>query len=776
MDFLDDSKDFKLIISNNKKYVIDYISSKKKLIKYKVMSLTEFRKRYYFDYDNKAVFFLMKKYNMKFANARMFIDNMIYLEDGRIYKHKKLMLLKNFKDELVSGGLLIYDKYFKDYLKDKKIYILENNVSKFDKNMFEEVNKYTPVEYINLLNPIYEHTTLHFNTINDEVDFVCYKISELIHNGISIDKIKLTNVSSEYVNPLKRMGLLYNLKFDFDNKTPLYSTEVCKKFLAGLSDTRKKSLESISEYKDTVPYNLIVNLLNEYSYIDNVIGIKELILEEVKSIYLPKEKLTNVIECVDYRNYQFTDEYVFMVNFNNGSIPIIKKDESYITDNIKDEVCMDLVVEENVREKENVINIIKSIKNLTITYKDRSYFDSFYPSNLIDIFPVIEESKDILKSYSSDYDKITLCSKMDNLIKYGTKDKELDILRSNYHIPYKGYNHKFSGISKSDLKEYLDGKLKLSYSAMDNYNKCAFRYYVSNILRLDIYEETFQAFVGLIFHDVLQKGLLEEINVSKTIREFIKNSGRELTKKENFFVEKLTGDLERVLAVIKDTLKYTDLDKFMFEHRIEVLKERDLSVTFSGIVDKIMYKEYSDKVLMVVIDYKTYKTEIDLKYLKHGLNMQLPIYLYLAKNMNIENVVFGGFYLQQVLSSSLDKNEATLKLEGYSNSDQSILELVDNTYMSSKYIKGLRVKSDGDFYSNSRVLSNEQIDELVTATDEIINNVIDNISSAKFDINPKYTTKNVACEFCKFKDICYMDESDVKYIHPIEFLGGDENA
>ena len=76
MDFLDDTKDFKLIISNNKKYVVDYISSKKKLIKYKVMSLTEFRKRYYFDYDNKAVFFLMKKYNMKFANARMFIDNM----------------------------------------------------------------------------------------------------------------------------------------------------------------------------------------------------------------------------------------------------------------------------------------------------------------------------------------------------------------------------------------------------------------------------------------------------------------------------------------------------------------------------------------------------------------------------------------------------------------------------------------------------------------------------------------------------------------------------
>ena len=79
----------------------------------------------------------------------------------------------------------------------------------------------------------------------------------------------------------------------------------------------------------------------------------------------------------------------------------------------------------------------------------------------------------------------------------------------------------------------------------------------------------------------------------------------------------------------------------------------------------------------------------------------------------------------------------------------------------------------------TEIIKKEQIDELVTATDEIINNVIDDISSAKFDINPKYTTKNVACEFCKFKDICYMKEEDIvnlKNVSYKDFLGGDENA
>ena len=36
----------------------------------------------------------------------------------------------------------------------------------------------------------------------------------------------------------------------------------------------------------------------------------------------------------------------------------------------------------------------------------------------------------------------------DNLIKFGTKDENLNILNSNYKIPYNTYSHKFTGIDK----------------------------------------------------------------------------------------------------------------------------------------------------------------------------------------------------------------------------------------------------------------------------------------------------------------------------------------
>ena len=37
--------------------------------------------------------------------------------------------------------------------------------------------------------------------------------------------------------------------------------------------------------------------------------------------------------------------------------------------------------------------------------------------------------------------------------------------------------------------------------------------------------------------------------------------------------------------------------------------------------------------------------------------------------------------------------------------------------------------------------------------------------------------KNIACEFCKFKDLCFMKEQDQKYLDKVEdlsFLGGEE--
>ena len=58
-----------------------------------------------------------------------------------------------------------------------------------------------------------------------------------------------------------------------------------------------------------------------------------------------------------------------------------------------------------------------------------------------------------------------------------------------------------------------------------------------------------------------------------------------------------------------------------------------------------------------------------------------------------------------------------------------------------------------------------------TGVYEKIINAMNNILEGKYAINPKILNgKNVSCENCKYKDICYHDEKDLVY------LGGDDNA
>ena len=182
----------------------------------------------------------------------------------------------------------------------------------------------------------------------------------------------------------------------------------------------------------------------------------------------------------------------------------------------------------------------------------------------------------------------------------------------------------------------------------------------------------------------------------------------------------------------------------------------------------------------MIIDYKTGNPSIDLNNLPYGIDIQLPIYVYLAKNA-FKDIQIGGFYLQKILSSTteLDKKRDELKLQGYSNSDVNILKKVDNSYENSHLIKSLKMTANG-FYSYSKILSNKQIDEICNIVDDVIRTTSDSILNGYFEINPKEIDGElVGCKYCKYKDICYRKNEDIVKLDKqkySDFLGGDVNA
>ena len=761
-----------------------------KLLNIKIMSLDEFIKKLTFDYDEKTIYHLMKNENIKYEIAKNYIKNIYYIEN-KDYNNQKINKLVEIKNYLETNNLLIYDNLFKEYIKNKKIYIIGyNHIKKYDQKILNEL-KENKIEIIKPIYNSYEPKIYEFNTITEEIEFVAHNICELIDNNVDINNIKLVNVSNDYYNEIRKIFRFYNIPINLYDKN-IYGTNIVKDFIdfyqKDISETlnQLKEKHNLNNETNLKIYNKIIDICNKYSWCDNYLDIKELIINKLKKATI-KNTYTNSIEITNLENIE--NEYTFILNFNQGNIPKIYKDEEYIDDLNKEILNIETSIENNIIEKEKVINEIKNIKNAIITYKLKTPFMVFYPSSIIENLSnnIIKNQKENLTSYSKIYDKIRLTKKLDNLIKFGIKDNYLNVLYNNYKIDYNTYDNSYTKIESNKLLNYLNNKLLLSYSSLDNYYHCSFRYYINNILKLNSYEETFATKIGNLFHHVLEKSFKNNDDYKKYWDNYINEL--ELSNKEKFLINELENNMIFTIETIKKHLKYCSLTNTLYEKKIYVNKNS--TITFMGIIDKLMYEEVNDKTVVALIDYKTGNTNIDLNKTYYGLSMQLPIYLYLASNSELKNIEIAGFYLQNIITNETTtksndnqkEKEEALKLNGFSNSNKDILNYFDSSYENSEVIKSLKTKTDGNFYSYSKTLNNNEINNLIKLIDKKIEEASNDILEAKFDINPKQIgfkkDSLIGCAYCNFKDICFKKEKDIVILKEQdykEFLGGEENA
>lgn len=761
-----------------------------KLLNIKIMSLDEFIKKLTFDYDEKTIYHLMKNENIKYEIAKNYIKNIYYIEN-KDYNNQKINKLVEIKNYLETNNLLIYDNLFKEYIKNKKIYIIGyNHIKKYDQKILNEL-KENKIEIIKPIYNSYEPKIYEFNTITEEIEFVAHNICELIDNNVDINNIKLVNVSNDYYNEIRKIFRFYNIPINLYDKN-IYGTNIVKDFIdfyqKDISETlnQLKEKHNLNNETNLKIYNKIIDICNKYSWCDNYLDIKELIINKLKKATI-KNTYTNSIEITNLENIE--NEYTFILNFNQGNIPKIYKDEEYIDDLNKEILNIETSIENNIIEKEKVINEIKNIKNAIITYKLKTPFMVFYPSSIIENLSnnIIKNQKENLTSYSKIYDKIRLTKKLDNLIKFGIKDNYLNVLYNNYKIDYNTYDNSYTKIESNKLLNYLNNKLLLSYSSLDNYYHCSFRYYINNILKLNSYEETFATKIGNLFHHVLEKSFKNNDDYKKYWDNYINEL--ELSNKEKFLINELENNMIFTIETIKKHLKYCSLTNTLYEKKIYVNKNS--TITFMGIIDKLMYEEVNDKTVVALIDYKTGNTNIDLNKTYYGLSMQLPIYLYLASNSELKNIEIAGFYLQNIITNETTtksndnqkEKEEALKLNGFSNSNKDILNYFDSSYENSEVIKSLKTKTDGNFYSYSKTLNNNEINNLIKLVDKKIEEASNDILEAKFDINPKQIgfkkDSLIGCAYCNFKDICFKKEKDIVILKEQdykEFLGGEENA
>lgn len=786
----------KLYITSKTKQriLLENMSVQNKLHEYKFMTKQELLENLYFRYDKRAIYYLMQTYHEKVENAITYLDNLYYIEN-KVYDSEKLNKLVRIKNDLDSKGLLITNPLFEYFLKDREVIVDENIIDKFYEHVISKLKKITTVHIIKQPNKEFAHDVFCYSNMEIEIDSVAKKICDLISKGIDIENIKLVNVSKEYEILIKRIFEFYHIPISLNEKNTLYGTTVGNSFLTLLdtlptSDILEELYNMYSSSDNAILIEKLTDILNEYNWYDyDYSFIKPLLIYDMKHTYLPNSKLDKSVACITIDEVT-DDDYVFFIGFNTDTVPVSKKDEAYITDVLQEELGFSKSYEWNKLVKLDTIRAINNIKNLVISYKIIGSRGEAYPSSLLSEIKINEHIKDEKfnnKSYSYLQDKLKLARMLDNYMKYGTVTKELPILYNYYKdLPYKTFKHTYTGISKDLIKNHFSktNGLVLSYTNLDKFMKCRFRYYLDCILKLDTYEETFATIIGNYFHHILELIRREDFDLEYETEQFFKD--KILNKKEQFLFIKIVNELKDVIRIVLKQEALSHHNDFLFEEKIEIPLDRDIKVTMKGFIDKIMMCEVNGSTALALIDYKTGSFGLDLNGVIHGFNLQLPIYAYLVKNSEkFKHATISGFYIAPILvSEDLAKDDVSvydnkcekMKLNGYSNSDCEVIEAFDITYRASEVIRGMKTTSKG-FSSYTKVLSNNEIDNLVKLVQNKIDEAITDILNGNFEINPKLLhDKCISCDFCPYQDICYKSYED--YVHLKEhnykeFLGGE---
>lgn len=741
------------IVPNSLKLkLLDILSIDSEIYNITFVSLEELEKHYFFDIKEEALLYLLDKTNENIDVLRLMLGNLYKIDITKDYIETKLNNLKNLYFDLKDNNYLIFDKGYKEYLLTKNIYIIGYSMLEpYQKEMLDSIN----ANYLDIASNLSINTIYKYHSMKDEIIGTALKIRELNSKGINYNKIFLAGIDSSYNYLLKTIFKMFDIPLYLKSTNKITSLISVKEYLKD---------KDINHIKDTDIKSKIMKIESDLNYAKNSKYYDILLKEKLENTTLDSPELIESVkvlnESLDIPYLISSDQYLFVLGFNQNHLPKIYKDEDYLSDNLKSKCNLNTSFIKNKLSKDNLIKVLGTINNLTISYKLTSLTDEYAKSSLLNEFTLKEiDNLNYNYNYSKKFNNYRASSVLDTYYKYHEKDKDLTFITTNIDTSkYTSFDHKFKGINRKCTP------YSLSYSSIDDLAKCPFKYYLKHILKLDNFDTNFNTKIGNIFHSVLKDSYNNNFSFDASLDKALKDNY--LDKREAILFKRLETELKEIVNYNKEVEKRSFLTDFYGEKKLEIpLSE---NATLKGFIDKILFKTFHDKTYYAVFDYKTGSATLNLDYLEEGLYLQLPLYIYLINKSNLfENPTFVGFFYQYLLRSYKDKEEwfKNLKLVGYTTDDKVILSYLDEDYETDSFVKGLSVKKDGELSSRSKILSDSEVEDIINSIDKTLEKCLRTIDSNSFDIAPKIiNNKNISCEFCAFKEVCFVSPSDYVYL------------
>lgn len=519
---------------------------------------------------------------------------------------------------------------------------------------------------------------------------------------------------------------------------------------------------------------------------------------------------------------------VFIIGLNDGSFPSIQKDEGFLDDkdrNILKEQGIELAKGTIEQIYDDNFNIYKAFttaeEKLYLSYassdaEGKSLRASILINKIKRIFPNIKEQSDVIERKSEVLlSKTTFDELLVNLRNF-TQGEEIEPIwfdvYNYYQANYKAklesaikalqYKNEPEKLKQNKLEKLYGNTLKTSVSRLEQYQACAFSYYLKYGLKLKE-KDSFNVEAvdtGNLMHEVIDSFFerLDELNISvknieeeqiKQITEDIVEEKLALKKYDIFnsipkyriLAQRLKKVITKSMKYIVDSLKYSDFEVLghelefkqggQYEPIIYELKDGK-KVEITGKIDRLDIAKTADGNYIRIIDYKSSIKNINLNEVYAGLQLQLLTYLDAACE-NEEVTPAGALYfnlIDPVLNANPNMTDEEIteelrkqfKMQGLILADSNIARKMDiNLVSGSSNIVPAYIGKDGEVSDKPNTLNRKQFENLQNYMEKIIKQISEEILNGNIGIEPYYRTsdKKTPCEYCSYKAICQFNQT-----------------
>ena len=394
------------------------------------------------------------------------------------------------------------------------------------------------------------------------------------------------------------------------------------------------------------------------------------------------------------------------------------------------------------------------------------------------------------------------------------KDKEEFYNKSGNILEGLKYSNDGEVVDREKLKKLYsikDGRLLFSVSRLENYAECPFSYFIKYGLKArdrKVYEFSAPD-LGSFMHEILDeftnkvkreriswselnsercRSIVSDLIEKKLIED--SNSILNSSKKYKYFTNRFKRVIAKSVSVLAEQMRKGQFEIFSNEFQFGNLRDgapiklelpSGEEVYLTGRIDRIDSLDLHGNTYIRVIDYKSGSKKFDLNELYYGLQIQLLVYLdAILKNSEyiLHTQAMPGAILYFKIDDPIIKSKSELqdeeirkqvldklKMNGLLLKDAELVKAMDNDMETYSLVIPATFKKDGDFSSNSSVITEEQFNILREYVNFKMIELCEDMLSGKIRIEPCKNQRTSYCDYCDYSAICQFDTSikDNKY-------------